>query len=59
MTRKVVIDNLEYLENKRIKLAEVMRNKERITFEELTSTLFGLTGVMYEILDHIRRKEGY
>lgn len=59
MTRKVIIDNLEYLENKRLRLAELQKEKQCITYEELTSTLYGLTGAMYEILDHIRRKEGY
>lgn len=59
MTRDRIIETLEYLENKRISLGELAEARQTLSYAELTSTLYGLTGAMFLIVDHIRRKEGY
>ena len=54
MKKSDLLKDMEYIENKRCKLANMIQNKEVLTREELMQTLYGLTGVMYHILDDIR-----
>ena len=54
MKKSDLLKDMEYVENKRCKLANMIQNKEVLTHEELMQTLYGLTGVIYHILDDIR-----
>lgn len=53
--RKIdLLHDMEYVEDKRCHLASMIRNRQTFTYEELVRTLYGLTGVLYHILDDMR-----
>ena len=54
MTKSDLIKDMEYVENKRSHLACMIRNRQSFTYDELTRTLYGLTGALYHILDDMR-----
>lgn len=54
MKKADLMKDMEYIENKRCHLGTMIRNKDIFTYEELMQTLYGLTGVMYHILDDMR-----
>jgi hypothetical protein len=46
--------DMEYIEDKRCYLAGMIQNKDIFTYEDFMHTLYGLTGVIYHILDDMR-----
>ena len=53
-----LLHDMEYVEDKRCHFANMIRNRQIFTYEELVQTLYGLTGVLYHILDDMRIQKG-
>ena len=62
MTRYELNTNMEYIERRRIKLADMIVDHEILTNEEVLEMIYGLYGLCFIILNDIRvqkEKENY
>lgn len=54
MTRYELNTNMEYIERRRIKLADMIVDHEILTNEEVIEMIYGLYGLCFIILNEIR-----
>ncbi len=54
MTRYELNTNMEYIERRRIKLADMIVDHETLTNEEVIEMIYGLYGLCFIILNEIR-----